>query len=105
MERDLGSYERMGETKGAIKEGANKEGSVGWNIMQGKFPTEKVKVKRVEGEEAEGEGDTEGEAGKSSLKVIFDEKLGVEKDKKKLVRYQMNPRENWGPMNRAKGHA
>ncbi|GAB1316638.1 RNA methyltransferase tRNA(m5U54)methyltransferase [Madurella fahalii] len=35
--------------------------------------------------------------------VVFDEKLGRSTDKTKLVRYQMNPRENWGPMNRAKG--
>ncbi|KIX02662.1 N2,N2-dimethylguanosine tRNA methyltransferase [Rhinocladiella mackenziei CBS 650.93] len=35
------------------------------------------------------------------LKIVFDEKLGREKQRGKLVRYQMNPRENWGPMNRA----
>ncbi|KAK4109593.1 N,N-dimethylguanosine tRNA methyltransferase-like protein [Canariomyces notabilis] len=35
--------------------------------------------------------------------VVFNEKLGRITDKTKLVRYQMNPRENWGPMNRAKG--
>lgn len=39
------------------------------------------------------------EAGK--LNIVFDEKLGKEKPRGKLVRYQMNPRENWGPMNRA----
>lgn len=35
--------------------------------------------------------------------VVFDEELGRDSSKGKLVRYQMNPRENWGPMNRAKG--
>ena len=35
--------------------------------------------------------------------VVFDEQLGRYKDKVKYVRYQMNPRENWGPMNRATG--
>jgi tRNA (guanine26-N2/guanine27-N2)-dimethyltransferase len=35
--------------------------------------------------------------------VVFDEQLGRYKDKGKYVRYQQNPRENWGPMNRAKG--
>jgi tRNA (guanine26-N2/guanine27-N2)-dimethyltransferase len=35
--------------------------------------------------------------------VVFDEKLGRDPEKNKFVRYQMNPRENWGPMNRAKG--
>ncbi|KAJ9499711.1 RNA methyltransferase tRNA(m5U54)methyltransferase [Exophiala xenobiotica] len=37
----------------------------------------------------------------SKLKIVFDEKLGREKPRAKLVRYQMNPRENWGPMSRA----
>jgi tRNA (guanine26-N2/guanine27-N2)-dimethyltransferase len=37
------------------------------------------------------------------FEVVFDEKLGKERDTRKLVRYQLNPRENWGPMNRAKG--
>jgi len=34
--------------------------------------------------------------------VVFDEAKGRYKEKK-LVRYQHNPRENWGPMTRAKG--
>ena len=37
----------------------------------------------------------------SKLKIVFDEKLGKEKPRGKLVRYQMNPRTFWGPMNRA----
>ncbi|KIW32903.1 N2,N2-dimethylguanosine tRNA methyltransferase [Cladophialophora immunda] len=37
----------------------------------------------------------------SKLEITFDEKLGKEKSRGKLVRYQMNPRENWGPMSRA----
>lgn len=47
----------------------------------------------------------------SKLEIVFDEKLGREPDrpgqqgKKRLVRYQQNPRENWGPMARAKGKA
>jgi len=36
-----------------------------------------------------------------SAKVRFDVKLGQEKPRGKLVRYQINPRANWGPMNRA----
>ena len=40
----------------------------------------------------------------SKLNIIFDEKLGKEPvSAKKVVRYQMNPRADWGPMNRAKG--
>jgi tRNA (guanine26-N2/guanine27-N2)-dimethyltransferase len=37
----------------------------------------------------------------SKLNIVFDEKLGKEKPRARLVRYQMNPRENWGPMSRA----
>ncbi|EGS21954.1 N,N-dimethylguanosine tRNA methyltransferase-like protein [Thermochaetoides thermophila DSM 1495] len=35
--------------------------------------------------------------------VVFDEQLGRYKETVKYLRYQMNPRENWGPMNRARG--
>ena len=40
------------------------------------------------------------------LKFFFDEQLGKkseENEGKKVVRYQMNPRANWGPLSRAKG--
>lgn len=36
------------------------------------------------------------------LKVNFDERLGKEAAGKKIVRYQMNPRPDWGPMSKAK---
>lgn len=39
----------------------------------------------------------------SKVNIVFDERLGKEKDRGKLVRYQVNPRANWGPMNRAGG--
>ncbi|PYI01268.1 TRM-domain-containing protein [Aspergillus sclerotiicarbonarius CBS 121057] len=39
----------------------------------------------------------------STLEVVFDEALGKETTKKRLVRYQINPRENWGPLSRASG--
>ncbi|KAI4128288.1 MAG: hypothetical protein LQ347_004237 [Umbilicaria vellea] len=41
--------------------------------------------------------------GVGRLKVVFDEILGKEPEGRKLVRYQINPRANWGPMTRAKG--
>lgn len=41
----------------------------------------------------------------SKLNIVFDEKLGKEKSRGKLVRYQQNPRENWGPMHRARGNS
>ena len=49
-----------------------------------------------------GEGDRLAEQ-RGQLSVVFDEALGREKPRGKLVRYQINPRENWGPMNRAGG--
>ena len=37
------------------------------------------------------------------LEIAFDEKLGGQGQRKGMVRYQRNPRPDWGPMNRAKG--
>ncbi|KKZ61081.1 hypothetical protein EMCG_04277 [[Emmonsia] crescens] len=43
----------------------------------------------------------------STLNIVFDEALGktvlATHRRKRLTRYQMNPRANWGPMNRASG--
>lgn len=39
----------------------------------------------------------------SKLEVVFNEKLGREPQRKNMVRYQLNPRPDWGPMNRARG--
>ena len=39
----------------------------------------------------------------SQLQVVFNEKLGREGQRKGMVRYQINPRPDWGPMNRARG--
>ena len=39
----------------------------------------------------------------STLEIKFDEVLGKEPVGKRLVRYQMNPRADWGPMNKASG--
>ncbi|KAI9872141.1 MAG: RNA methyltransferase tRNA(m5U54)methyltransferase, partial [Pleopsidium flavum] len=135
-----------------VKEGAIKEGTAGWGIMQksrehyranllkdevkaalekgDNFDALKTKVEaalyratKVQGME---ERDLMGNINVSSaetaendtgdekhingdnlveprkLKIVFDEELGREPEKKKLVRYQINPRANWGPMNRAK---
>ena len=35
------------------------------------------------------------------LDIVFDEALGKQKAPRKLCRYQLNPRPNWGPMSRA----
>ncbi len=81
--------------KEPVKEGALRETTPGYAIMQkGRWNT------------TNGSSEVEtNEAAEERIEVVFDEKLGAEKDKKKLVRYQLNPRENWGPMARAKGHA
>lgn len=39
----------------------------------------------------------------STLTINFDENLGKERNVKKMVRYQVNPRPDWGPMNKANG--
>ena len=41
-------------------------------------------------------------SGEESNEVVFDEKLGRDPTKGLYLRYQTNPRENWGPMNKAK---
>lgn len=61
------------------KEGAVKEGMPGWRISQ----------------QVDEDGDTS--------KIIFDQHLGKDRAEKRLVRYQLNPRPNWGPMNKASG--
>lgn len=38
------------------------------------------------------------------LEVVFDQKLGRDISKRGLVRYQINPKENWGPQSKATGH-
>ncbi|KAF6235147.1 hypothetical protein HO173_006776 [Letharia columbiana] len=38
----------------------------------------------------------------SKLKIVFDEKLGREPQRNRMVRYQLNPKPDWGPMNRAR---
>lgn len=88
------------------KEGAIKKNTAGWYIMgldkQESSNQESNPENATSGIDAN-KKDTSTE--KKKIEVVFDEKLGMEKDTKKIVRYQVNPRENWGPMNRASGHA
>ncbi|KAJ2994149.1 hypothetical protein NUW58_g1632 [Xylaria curta] len=37
------------------------------------------------------------------LEVVFDQRLGRDRSKQGLIRFQSNPTENWGPQSRAKG--
>ena len=58
----------------------------------------RITVGHPEGAEASQGTDT------NSLTINFDEALGKEPQmRKRLVRYQMNPRPDWGPMNKASG--
>ena len=50
-----------------------------------------------------GSGKGRAEVHPNKLKIVFDEELGKEPQGKRMVRYQPNPRPDWGPMNRAKG--
>ncbi len=107
--------------KSPVKAGAIKEGTAGWGVMQRAFKTQDPEKAQDENQApsdaeadqdqttaADGSGTPKATSPSTSaipgkLNVIFDEKLGKQKDTKKLVRYQLNPRANWGPMNRAKG--
>lgn len=71
-----------------------------------RLENERVRSAGKDGPEYPKEGaEIENGSGVKGLQVRFDEKLGREKPRGKLVRYQINPRANWGPMNRAVGGA
>lgn len=74
-----------------LKEGALTPNNSGYGIMFGAGAV--AAAESPSGNKQEGD---------KTREVVFDEELGRETDKKKLLRYQLNPRENWGPMSRAK---
>lgn len=96
--------------KQPIKEGALKETQAGWKIMN----AQKSDDIATENGAANSNGATteivsENQPqdakvnGTLKKKVVFDEVLGKDRSDKKIVRYQQNPRENWGPMTKHKG--
>jgi tRNA (guanine26-N2/guanine27-N2)-dimethyltransferase len=109
--------------KAPIKEGALKEIQPGWRILQATRKDEDGREADGEVHEAAVENGThaptpdviteptaepviaEPPTDVKKLKVIFDDKLGKDKPGKRLVRYQENPKENWGPMRKARGTA
>ena len=110
--------------KSPVKEGAVREGQAGWRILQGMRKGDDVGDTNGEaGQEAgaedgsaeatpvvvtehtNGHAATERPTDVKKMKVVFDEKLGKDKPGKRLVRYQENPKENWGPMRKARGTA
>ena len=105
--------------KAPIKEGSLKEGTPGWEIMRkGQVAAEdggnaeSGREMQVDGDKEAGDAEQVKKRRASSpppasstpgMKVIFDEVLGKDRPGRRLVRYQQNPRENWGPMSKAKG--
>lgn len=75
--------------KAPVKDGSIKPGTAGHHIM----------VVRGGG----GSGGAEGEGGDEKPKVDFELRVGRNGKEKRLVRYQVNPRENWGPQAKATG--
>ncbi|VBB73926.1 Putative N(2),N(2)-dimethylguanosine tRNA methyltransferase [Podospora comata] len=82
--------------KAPVKEANIKEGSLAWRLLR-------LGEKQETTEGAPTEPTKVDEAVSKITEVVFDEELGREENKQKLVRYQMNPKENWGPMSRATG--
>lgn len=96
-----------------IHEGSLKEAMAGWQILKKLgFMGQMAEMENTTSEQQNGDkregGECSYDAGKEKTKtpvqnpVVFDEKLGMDRQSKRLVRYQVNPRANWGPMNRAK---
>ncbi|KAG7287060.1 hypothetical protein NEMBOFW57_006560 [Staphylotrichum longicolle] len=99
--------------KAPIKEENIKPGSVAFRILglgkKSKSEAESAEQTNGKDEKETSEASKPTEAAAEGAKddklpeVVFDAQLGQYQDKGKFVRYQMNPRENWGPMNRATG--
>ena len=97
-----------------IREGALSETSAGFKILRRVEERERIRQeawseaqkKSVEqngkdGDEVMRDEAVVDEGGKR--KIVFDEALGREVPKtRRMVRYQLNPRANWGPMAKAK---
>ncbi|KAI1334802.1 S-adenosyl-L-methionine-dependent methyltransferase [Xylariaceae sp. FL0016] len=89
----------------------NASWSVIWHIMR-EWVRQKqpVKVEKIKQNSAAwnllrlGKKDDEPVEEVDKLEVVFDQKLGKDNTKRGLTRYQTNPKENWGPQSRAKGH-
>lgn len=104
-----------------VKEGSLKPGSAGAKIMESMRKIEKTNGEKASeggdnspgvntGEKGDGKVDEVDKAKKQEenarepkrMGVRFDEALGKDPPtKRKVTRYQQNPRENWGPMSRA----
>ncbi|KAI9818702.1 MAG: RNA methyltransferase tRNA(m5U54)methyltransferase [Thelocarpon impressellum] len=95
---------------GPLKEGAIKEGTAGWGIMHGPSPLSQTAAAPPAASTDDDQnapqsvGKVEEEPAGPTQPIVFDEDLGrASKASKRVVRYQLNPTANWGPMSRAKG--
>ncbi|KAK3687319.1 S-adenosyl-L-methionine-dependent methyltransferase [Podospora appendiculata] len=89
--------------KAPVKEKNINPGTIGYRIL-GLGEKQDDAAPAENGKEEEEEKKKKKKKQVEMPEVVFDEKLGQDLMKTKFVRYQMNPRENWGPMNRASGH-
>lgn len=80
--------------KAPVKTDKIKEGSAAYKLLR--------LDQANKGEDKAEEQETE-QSRIDKLEVVFDQALGKDKSRKGLVRYQTNPKENWGPMGRASG--
>ncbi|TID25169.1 TRM-domain-containing protein [Venturia nashicola] len=103
-----------------LKEGTLKEGMPGFKIMakatevgfefggysaesHGGWYSVAEELLMLDSQKERNRDESASEADKKEAQgIVFDEELGADKQTKRLVRYQMNPRANWGPMSRAK---
>ncbi|KAI5240676.1 N2,N2-dimethylguanosine tRNA methyltransferase [Aureobasidium subglaciale] len=92
--------------KAPVKEGKVGETQAGFKILQKMRKVDAAQEKKdaeENGDQSEDEPRDQPPADISTHKIKFDEQLGKDYHSKKLMRYQTNPRANWGPMSRAKG--
>lgn len=81
-----------------IKDGVLTDKTAGYRILR-LGDDESSPREKIRGEQATSEAER-----LKGLKVVFDETLGKDESKAKgVVRYQINPTANWGPMAKAKG--
>jgi tRNA (guanine26-N2/guanine27-N2)-dimethyltransferase len=73
------------------------------NIKEGSPAYRLLRLDRKANEESESAKEDAEVDETEKLEVVFDPALGRDPDRTKFLRYQTNPRENWGPMARAKG--
>ncbi|KAI5199253.1 N2,N2-dimethylguanosine tRNA methyltransferase [Aureobasidium subglaciale] len=92
--------------KAPVKEGKVGETQAGYKILQRMRKVDEAEEKKnaeENGDKSEDEPRDQPPADIFKHKIKFDEQLGKDYYSKKLMRYQTNPRANWGPMSRAKG--